>query len=184
MNESQRAKRRAFYDWTRFPELAEARTNYRRIHEEAKVVLAELGSLFRERIGENYVLPLLGGPEDRHPVADPIFARARALSPYTSQLLTPLPYVVAFGFSFLFVGGSIPSHEHWNPHLVAALCLQGGAGSHIIVNGERQNFADGEFVVFDYTHAHESHNQGSEDRYVLLITINPRRAPRPPAPKS
>jgi aspartyl/asparaginyl beta-hydroxylase (cupin superfamily) len=177
-----RSRRRAFYDWTRFAALAEVRASYRTIAEEARRVLAELGPAVSQKLGSTYALPLVGEPEERHPVADKIFAQARALSPVTSGLLNQVPYVVAFAFSYLPVGASIPLHEHWNPYLVAALCLQGGGSSHILVGGERRDFQDGEFVVFDYSLPHESHNQGAIDRIVLLVTINPRLAPRPQAP--
>jgi hypothetical protein len=178
-----RSRRRAFYDWTRFAVLAEVRANYRAIAEEARLVLAELGPTVSQRLGRTYALPLVGEPEERHPAADLIFARARELSPTTSRLLSPVPYVVAFAFSYLPVGGTIPLHDHWNPYLVAALCLQGGGNSHILVGGERRDFQDGEFVVFDYSLPHESHNQGSIDRIVLLVTINPRLAPKAPPPQ-
>ena len=173
-----RSRRRAFYDWTRFAELAEVRAHYRTIAEEARGVLAELGPTVSSKLGSTYALPLVGEPEERHPVADLVFARARQLSPTTSRLLTSVPYVVAFAFSYLPVGASIPLHEHWNPFLVAALCLQGGGASHILVGGERRDFSDGEFVVFDYSLPHEAHNQGDIDRIVLLVTINPRLAPK------
>lgn len=178
-----RSRRRAFYDWTRFAVLAEVRANYRTIAEEARLVLAELGPTVSQRLGRTYALPLIGEPEERHPAADLIFARARELSPTTSRLLSHVPYVVAFAFSYLPVGGTIPLHDHWNPYLVAALCLQGGGSSHILVGGERRDFQDGEFVVFDYSLPHESHNQGSIDRIVLLVTINPRLAPKAPPPQ-
>jgi aspartyl/asparaginyl beta-hydroxylase (cupin superfamily) len=42
-----------------------------------------------------------------------------------------------------------------------------------VVNGERCTFRDGEYVVFDYTLPHYSKNEGSDDRIVLLMIIDP-----------
>lgn len=176
MAETTRARRRAFYDWTRYPELAEIRAALPTITAEARAVLAQFGPRMTQAIGASYILPLIGEPEDRNPIAEELYRQARELAPVTTRMISSIPYVIAFGFSNLSVGDTMPMHEHHNPYLVAILCLEGGEGCHILVNGERRDFQDGEFVVFDYTLEHGSKNRGANDRHVLLITLDPKRA--------
>jgi aspartyl/asparaginyl beta-hydroxylase (cupin superfamily) len=46
----------------------------------------------------------------------------------------------------------------------------------LIVGGERHDFKTGEVTLFDYTLPHEVKNEGTEERIVLLVVIDPKRA--------
>jgi aspartate beta-hydroxylase len=167
------SRRKRYYDPSAYPEIDALRTQTSLILGEARATLASLGDKMK---GDTFILPLVPEPEDRHPVADPIWAAARALSPQTTVLLTAIPYVVAFAYSKLAASGHIAEHEHWNPYLVAILCLDDGGGrSFLRVGGERRDFRDGELLLFDYTLPHEAVNEGERDRIVLLISIDPRQ---------
>jgi aspartyl/asparaginyl beta-hydroxylase (cupin superfamily) len=151
------------------------REQWRSILPEALATTRALGPRLAH-LGDSYILPLLPEPEDRNDIADELYAEARALAPFTTQLVGQIPYLVAYAFSKLVAGRKIPLHEHWNPYLVAILCLQHGGASHISVGGERREFVDGEIVMFDYTLPHESKNDGTDDRYVMLMVVDPRKA--------
>lgn len=181
------SRRRAFYNWETYPELAAPKQHWQQIRQEALQVMGALGhhlanasasppspeSAGASDAGSSYILPLVPEPEDRGVLPDEICAQARALAPKTTALVGAIPYVRAYAYSRLTPVKHIPEHEHWNPFLVAILCLQGGDHSYIVVNGERCTFHDGEYVVFDYTLPHYSKNEGSDDRIVLLMIIDP-----------
>lgn len=170
------SRRKRYYDPAAYPEIEALRAETAVISGEASATLTALGDKMK---GQTYILPLVPEPEDRHPMADPIWAAAQALSPRTTELLAALPYVVAFAYSKLAAGDHIAEHEHWNPYLVAILCLDdGGRRSYLRVGGERRDFREGELILFDYTLPHEAFNEGERDRIVLLISIDPRRRNR------
>lgn len=154
------------------------RASWETIRDEARVALARLGDELRGQIKPSWILPLVPEAEDRHVFTEDVYARARSLAPTTCERVGAIPYVKAFAFSRLMPGEHIPSHEHWNPYLTALLCLQGGAGCRILVRGERRDFVDGQYIVFDYTLPHEVFNDGDLERIVLLILIAKREALR------
>jgi len=170
-----KSRRRPYYDAARYPELAGIRERWRDLGPEAKAVVDTLGT-HMEKVGPTYVIPLVPVPEDRAPEVEWLYAKARELAPTITSLVSAVPYIVSFAISRLVPGTDIPIHEHWNPHLVAMLCLQGGAGCHVTVGGERRDFVDGEYIVFDYTLPHGSRNEGTEERIVLLMIIEPKLA--------
>jgi aspartyl/asparaginyl beta-hydroxylase (cupin superfamily) len=172
-NKSNSSRRRAFYDPAIYPQLARVEEKWPAIRDEARIVLDTLGHLLSS--DSSYILPLVPEVEDRSLFPDEIYARARQLAPLTTEIVGNLPGVIAFAFSRLARGKHIPEHEHWNPYLVAILCLQGGGQSHIIVGGQRRDFEDGKTILFDYTVPHQSKNEGEQDRIVLLMMIDPRR---------
>ncbi len=176
MERAARSRRRAFYDARSFPEVFALRQHWPDICREARLVCATLSSRLESAIGPQYVVSLIPEPEDRTETVEELSRTARDLAPLTTRLVSDIGYVVSFAYSRIGPGGHIPSHEHWNPNVVAALCLQGGGHSHIVVGGERQDFQDGEIVVFDYTLPHESHNEGEIERLVLLMVISPKLA--------
>lgn len=172
------SRRRRFYDPRRFPELQAPLAHWKAIRDEAlDVTSGPLWERLRVLGGLTpIVFPLMPEPTDSSAVHDPLFADAREAAPLTTRLVTSIPYVIAFAFARLRPGEVIPMHEHESPRLIALLCLQTGGDSHIVVGGERRDFEDGQLMVFDYTHTHETFNHGTEDRVALLMTIEARAA--------
>lgn len=172
----QGSRRRAYYDWAAYPQLEAVRAAWPTLRAEARTALDELGHFLGGQASSSYILPLRPEAEDRTVYPEELYSRACALAPETTRLVSAVPYVVAFAYSRLQPGKHIPLHEHWNPHLVAILCLQNGGSSHIIVDGQRRDFHDGELLIFDYTLPHESTNEGTDERIVLLMIMDPKKA--------
>lgn len=169
---------RAFYDPAGFPELASAGAAWRELRHEALAVRAQMSDVDDERAssGQWRVFPLLPEPEDRLLYSDAVCARCRAAAPRAVDRAGSIPGVRGYAYSSLAAGARIGAHRHSQPHVTAALCLQGGDSSSIEVGGERRLFVDGEWTVFDYTLVHEITNDGVLDRIVLLVLLpRPRR---------
>lgn len=171
------SRRRPYYDLTPYPEVAALAGARSKFLADAHAVFAGLHHRFAS-LGASYILPLVPEPEDSNEVSDEVFASARRLAPFTTEAVGRIPYVVSYGFSRVAPGGEIPEHDHWNPYLVALMCLATGDGCHILVGGQRRDFVVGETVLFDYTLPHAVMNPSAEERVVLLCVIDPRRAGR------
>jgi len=163
-----------FYDAARFPELESVRAAWREVRDEAVAARSRMSHVddSRTRAGDWAVLPLLPEAEDRALYTDAECARHRSAAPRTVELVERLAGVRGYVFSSLASGAHIAAHQHSQPYVTAALCLQGGAGSSIEVGGELRTFVDGEWTVFDYTLVHAVTNVGSIDRIALLVLLS------------
>lgn len=128
----------------------------------------------RARAGAWRVLALLPENEDRQAVPEHTWRANRLRAPKTSELLAAVPGMEAYAFSALEPNGHIRPHRHTNAFVTAALCLQHGGNSYIVVAGERREYRDGEVIVFDYTLEHEVFNLGPDERIVLLMLLENR----------
>lgn len=171
-----KSRRRAFYEPSRYPDVDALRPLVSTLLGEARQVYAGLGARLAV-LGDSYILPLVPEPEDSNPISDQVFAQARTLAPITTAKMSELPYIVSYAFSRVAPGAEIPEHDHWNPYLVALLCLTTGPGVWIRVGGETRTFAQGEIILFDYTLPHAVANPSDQERIVLLMVIDPKRAP-------
>jgi aspartyl/asparaginyl beta-hydroxylase (cupin superfamily) len=169
-----RRQRRAFYDPRAFPEIVALQSHWREIRDEVLPAMAAVARELGRPDDQSWILPLLPEPEDRGHFADAICARARAYVPLTARLAGSIPYAVAYAISKMVPGKHVTSHSHWNPFLTAIVCLQDGGDSHLLVDGQRHDYRDGNLVIFDYTLPHEAKNEGHADRYVLLLGIDRR----------
>jgi len=170
-----RGRRRAFFAAGDFPELVELQREWPTIRDEARQALDTLGPVLGHPVGHSWILPLVPEAEDQDLIPAEVCARARELAPIATARCSAVPYVVAFAFSRLVPGKHIALHTHWNPYLSGILTLDdGGANSHILVDGQRHDFVDGDLMLFDYTLPHESKNEGERDRIVMLMIIDRR----------
>ncbi len=169
-----RRRRRAFYDPHELPEIVALQAHWREIRDEVVPAMAAVGRELRRPEDESWILPLLPEPEDRGHFADAVCARARTYVPLTARLCGAIPYLVAYAISKMVPGKHVTSHSHWNPFLTAIVCLQDGGGSYLVVDDQRHDYRDGNLVIFDYTLPHEAKNEGTADRYVLLLGIDRR----------
>jgi aspartyl/asparaginyl beta-hydroxylase (cupin superfamily) len=169
---------RPFYDPGWFPELASVRSAWRELRDEALAARLLMSQVDDSRTegGGWAVLPLLPEAEDRVLYTEEACARCRSAAPRTVALVGSLTGLRGYVFSSLAPGARIAAHQHSQPQVTAALCLQGGGESSIEVGGERRAFVDGQWTVFDYTLVHAVTNDGVLDRIVLLVLLpRPRR---------
>lgn len=160
-----------------YPELEQIASRYEVIRDEALAARAAMMNILdsRARPGTWRVLPLLAENEDRGVVPDSICRANRCLAPETTKMIrATLPRVEAYSFSALEANGHIRPHRHTNLFVTAALCLQDGGNSYIVVDGRRRQYRDGEVIVFDYTLQHEAFNLGPNARIVLLMLLDNR----------
>ncbi len=117
---------------------------------------------------------MLPEDEDRQVLPHDTWCANRRLVPKTTEILAAVPALEAYAFSALKPNGHIRPHRHTNAFVTAALCLQHGGNSYIVVGGERRDYRDGELIIFDYTLEHEVFNLGSKERIVLLMLLDNR----------
>jgi quercetin dioxygenase-like cupin family protein len=120
------------------------------------------------------VLALRIEEEDLDVVSGAACAANRELMPLTCGILDKVPNLQAYAVSSLVPGGRILEHTHENNLVTAVMCLQGGGESYIVVNGERKDYRNGEFVIFDYRHRHAIFNDGLVDRVAMLLLFENR----------
>jgi len=157
-----------------YPELIAIQSAWQTIRDEAIATLPHAIAIRDARVRPQMwqVLPLMPEPEDRAIIGESIIQHSRQLAPNTIQQVERIPNLRAYAFSTLKPGGHIRLHRHENPRVTATLCLQTGGQSYIQVDRQRQDFQEGEFVIFDYRLLHEVFNQGQKDRIVLLILLD------------
>ncbi len=114
-------------------------------------------------------------PEDEDVEALPRLAKqSREYSkeaPKTVRLCKDVKDIEAYAFSMVKAGGHIKPHRDNNQFITCMLGLQVEDTSYIIADGERRDFKEGEFVLFDYRTLHEVYNKSPSDRLLLLALI-------------
>jgi len=120
------------------------------------------------------VLPLWVEDDDRNVFPDELCEKNRRLAPLTVRLVEALGPVEASSFSSLAPGATIAKHRHHRPFATASLCLGGDENATIRVAGKSRRYANGGWIIFDYTQPHEVVNEGKEARVVLLVLLERR----------
>ena len=171
---------RAFQPPSAYPELAPIQAAWRDIRGEALASLEQMAYIEDGRADPRVwrVLPIRPEDEDRAVFPEDTLEKCRALAPRTIAIVErsiPTPTIHAYAFSALRPGGFIRPHTHENPYVTASLCLDGGLGASIIVEGERRDYIDGELLIFDYRLVHEVIHNGDKPRVVLLMLLEDRR---------
>ena len=92
-------------------------------------------------------------------------------APKTVTLCKNIEGVEAYTFSMVKAGGHINPHRENNQFVTCMLGLQVEDESYIIADGERRDFKEGEFVIFDYRTLHEVYNKSPSDRLLLLVLL-------------
>lgn len=168
--------KRSFHPPELYPEINEIAAHFSVIRAEALAARAAMAVMEDNRVrpGVWHVLPLLPEEEDRSAIPEEVWRANRRLAPRSTAILSSIPGLKAFAFSSLAPGGHIQSHKHESPCVTAALCLQDGGDSYLLVAGERRDYRDGEVIIFDYTLEHEVFNLGDGERIVLLVLFDNR----------
>ena len=159
-----------------YPELESICDQFEIIRYEALAVRSAMIDIHDNRVspGQWRVLVLLPENEDRQVSPEDIWMANRRLVPETTKILTAVPSLEAYTLSTLEPNGHIRPHRHKNAFVTAALCLQNGGDSCIVVDGKRHDYHDGEVIIFDYTLEHEVFNFGAKERIVLLMLFDNR----------
>lgn len=96
--------------------------------------------------------------------------------PNTNQLIQRVPNVYFSAFFRMNAHAILNAHTHTRRHLIFHLLtndLVGGVCT-ITVNGEDRILSKkGDYVIFDYSLEHETHNDSDSDRYNFIIDFNP-----------
>jgi aspartyl/asparaginyl beta-hydroxylase (cupin superfamily) len=165
-----------FLEPSRFPQLTVLTDAFEEIRLEALATLPHVTYVADRRVQpeEWGVLPFWLDADDRRVIGDEQCARNRLLAPRTVELLESIGPVEEASFSSLAPGATIAPHRHYRPFVTASLCLAGGDDASITVGGETRPYANGEWLVFDYTQSHSVVNRGPNPRTVLLVLLDAR----------
>lgn len=168
----------AFQPMSAYPELSPIQAAWQEIRGEALASLDRMTFIEDERTEPRSwkVLPLLPEDEDRGVFPEGALEESRALAKRTVAIVErSAPTIAAYAFSALRPGGFIRAHTHNNAYVTASLCLDGGSGASIVVDGQRRDYVDGEMIIFDYRLVHEVVHKGDRARVVLLLLLEDRR---------
>lgn len=159
-----------------FPELEPLRQNWRMIRDEALALqdaggIAAAGSYndagfnsFFRRGWKRFYLRWYG----------PAHPSAKALCPQTTALLETLPQVRAAMFAQLPAGSELRPHRDpfaGSLRLHLGLSTPNSEDCYIVVDGIKQHWRDGEWMMFDETFIHHAHNETAHDRIILFCDV-------------
>jgi len=107
-----------------------------------------------------------------------------AACPVLASIARSLPDVLSCSISFLAPGKHIPSHRgpfrgvlRFYLVLSMPLAADGKPGAVLRIDGEDYRLANGEFLLWDDTFAHEVRNTTDQVRSVLLLDVRRREMP-------
>lgn len=165
-----------FYEYVDYAQhLQPLKDKWETIRDEGLALMAEMAKVEDARSdGWSWLYGPLK-PEDEDLEAVPGLAehssKCRKQAPRTVALCSSVADVEAYAFSMVKAGGHINPHRENNKLLTCMLGLQVEDTSYIIADGERRDFKEGEFVIFDYRTLHEVYNKSPSDRLLLLVLI-------------
>ncbi|HKK29813.1 MAG TPA: aspartyl/asparaginyl beta-hydroxylase domain-containing protein [Alphaproteobacteria bacterium] len=156
-----------------YPDLLTLQDGWQRLRDEVLPVLFAAREMRDERAEDGgwFVLPLMVEPEDRGVFTDAAIRLSRGYVPELCARMDRLSDVQAYALSVVEPGAEIKTHTHGNPFASASICLAGGTGAYLEVEGERHHFSDGSMAVFDYRRPHTVVNQGPEARVCLIVAV-------------
>jgi ornithine lipid ester-linked acyl 2-hydroxylase len=103
------------------------------------------------------------------------FKKNAQMMPQTMAVIDKYPEIVSAYLSILAPHKSLPPHAGPWPGVLRAhlgvLIPAGKQKPHIIVDGFRYEWKEGEVVYFDDTYEHEAHNPTNEIRVVLFMDV-------------
>ena len=163
-----------FYEYVDFAEhLQPLKDNWKVIRDEGLSIIDTMPKITDGRSNDWYWSPLK--PEDEDVIVSDTTGqyatKNKGIATQTIKLCESIANVEAYAFSLLKVGGHMKPHTHDNSFVTCMLGLQVEDTSYIIADGERRDFKEGEFVIFDYRTLHEVYNKSPSDRLLLLVLI-------------
>jgi hypothetical protein len=121
------------------------------------------------------VLPFRPKAEDRGSFPADTIALARKKAPQLCAVLDEVPRLHAYYLSIVYPGRAIRVHSHRTALAGASLCLSGGMGSYLEIDGARHGQHDGSMHIYDQRRRHGVFNDGPAPRVALIIALELRR---------
>ena len=121
------------------------------------------------------VLPFRPKPEDRGLFTPDTIALARKKAPQLCAIMDEVPRLHAYYLSILYPGRAIRTHSHRSALACASLCLAGGVGSYLEIEGARHAQHDGSIHIYDHRRLHAVFNDGAAPRVALIVAMELRR---------
>lgn len=121
------------------------------------------------------VLPFHPRPEDRDAFSSESIAFARKQAPQLCGVLDEVPRLHAYYLSIVNPSCAIRVHAHRTAIAAASLCLSGGLGAYMEIDGARHAQHDGSMHIYDQRRRHGVVNDGPAPRVALIVAIELRR---------
>jgi quercetin dioxygenase-like cupin family protein len=129
----------------------------------------------RAATGAWRVLPFRPRPEERGLFPNETVALVRKKAPQLCAVLDELPRVHAYYVSVVAPGCAIRVHSHRTALAGASLCLSGGMGAYLEIDGERHSQHDGSIHIYDQRRRHGVMNDGNNPRVALIVAMELRK---------
>jgi hypothetical protein len=121
------------------------------------------------------VLPFRPKPEDRGAFSPDTIALARKKAPQLCAVVDEVPRLHAYYLSIVYPGCAVRVHTHRTALAGASLCLSGGLGAYLEIDGVRHGQHDGSLHIYDQRRKHGVFNDGPAPRIALIVAIELRR---------
>lgn len=129
----------------------------------------------RAAAGAWRVLPLQPRPEERELFSAESIALARKNTPQLCAVLDEVPRLHAYYLSIVYPSCALRVHAHRTALAAASLCLAGGLGAYMEIDGKRHGLHDGSLHIYDQRRRHGVVNDGPAPRVALIVAIELRR---------
>lgn len=121
------------------------------------------------------VLPFRMKPEDRGRFTPETVALARSKAPDLCRIIEEVPRLHAYYLSIVAPGRAIRTHSHRMALTAASLCLSGGVGAYLEIDGQRHAQHNGSLHIYDQRRPHGVFNDGAAPRVALIVAVELRR---------
>jgi hypothetical protein len=121
------------------------------------------------------VLPFRVKPEDRGRFSEETIALARSKAPDLCRIIEEVPRLHAYYLSIVGPGRAIRTHSHRMALSAASLCLSGGVGAYLEIDGVRHAQHNGSLHIYDQRRPHGVFNDGGAPRVALIVAVELRR---------
>jgi hypothetical protein len=160
-----------------YPELQELARIWFVLRDEVTPLLYTAREMKDERAaaGAWRVVPFRPKQEDRGTFSADTIVLARSKAPQLCRILDEVPRLHAYYLSIVYPGCAIRVHTHRTALAGASLCLSGGAGAYLEIEGVRHGQHDGSMHIYDQRRRHGVFNDGASPRVALIVAIELRR---------
>jgi hypothetical protein len=160
-----------------YPELQALARLWVPLRDEVKPLLFAAREVTDERAaaGAWRVVPFRPKPEDRRYFPEESIVLARTKAPQLCKIIEEVPRLHAYYLSIVYPGRSIRTHSHRTALAAASLCLAGGVGSYLEIDGVRHAQYDGSLHIYDQRRPHAVVGDGPAPRVALIVAIELRR---------
>ena len=129
----------------------------------------------RAAAGAWRVLPFRMRPQDSGLFSADTIALARNKAPDLCRIIEEVPRLHAYYLSIVAPGRGIRVHSHRKALTAASLCLSGGVGAYLEIDGVRHGQHNGSLHIYDQRRPHGVFNDGGAPRVALIVAVELRR---------